>query len=288
MEPTLVAAQLAVAYKDLFATLSEDDSAAARIRYGWRFLEKMVQLPVALPIPRAARLDRYVGSLTSYSANGDNLYPEQADEPSEAEIDEHEQALVEELDRRGGGIADVAAAARALDASLGAPDAGQEDAADRPVRASVVSAARRVVSSRANEDDPAVRQMYLNYAGQLSGNPREFKRFLNLFRFYSNLQITRELSPFPAPSFEQLAKITMLAVRWPDLVREFTAQSGTASAIAMLELLAGKHRTLAAWSSAAKKEKSLADTTCAALLRTDVHSFLRQGPPIADYADEFL
>jgi KAP family P-loop domain len=288
MEPTLVAAQLAVAYRDLFATLSDDDSAATRMRYGWRFLEKMVQLPVALPTPRAARLDRYVGSLTSYSANGDNVDPQETDEPGEAEIGKQEQALVEELDRRGGGIADVAAAARALDASLGASDAGQEGAANRPVRASVIAAARRVVSSRANEDDPAVRQMYLNYAGQLSGNPREFKRFLNLFRFYANLQITRELSPFPAPSLEQLAKITMLVVRWPDLIREFTAQSGTASAVATLELLAGKHRTVAAWSSAAKKQKSLADRTCAALLRTEVHSFLRQGPPIADYADEFL
>jgi hypothetical protein len=288
MEPTLVAAQLAVAYRDLFAMLSDDDSAAARIRYGWKFLEKMVQLPVALPAPRAGRLDRYVGSLTSYGANGDSPGPGEAAEPREAEIEEHEQALVQELDRRGGGIADIAAAARAVDASLGAPDAGQEETADRPVRASVVAAARRVVSSRANEGDPAVRKMYLNYAGQLSGNPREFKRFLNLFRFYANLQITRELSPFPAPSLEQLAKITMLVVRWPHLIREFTAQSGTASAVATLELLAGKHRTVAAWSSAAKKEKSLVDGACAALLRTDVHSFLRQGPPIADYADEFL
>jgi hypothetical protein len=288
MEPTLVAAQLAVAYKDLFATLSDDDSAAARIRYGWKFLEKMVQLPVALPTLRAARLDRYVGSLTRYSANGDNLDSGETDEPGEAEINEHEQALVEELDRRGGGIADIADVARALDASLGVSDAGQDDAADRPVRASVIAAARRVVSSRANENDPAVRQMYLNYAGQLSGNPREFKRFLNLFRFYANLQITRELSPFPAPSLEQLAKITMLVVRWPHLIREFTAQSETASAVATLELLAGKHRTMATWSSAAKKEKSLANGTCTALLRTDVHSFLRQGPLIADYAHEFL
>ena len=230
MEPTLVAAQLAVAYRDLFATLSDDDSAAARIRYGWRFLEKMVQLPVALPTARAARLDRYVGSLTSYSANGDNRDPEGADEPGEAEIDEHEQALVQELDRRGGGIADIAAAARALDASLGGSDAGQADAADRPVRASVIAAARRVVSSRATEDDP----------------------------------------------------------RWPNLIREFTAQSGTASTVATLELLAGKHPTMAAWSAAAKKDKSLAEGTCSALLRTDVHSFLRQGPPISDYADEFL
>ena len=283
MEPTLVAAQLAVAYKDLFGTLSDDDSAAARIRYGWRFLEKMVQLPVALPAPRTARLDRYVGSLTSYSANGDSLAAAEAAEPAEAEIDQHAQALAKELDRRGGGIADIAATALALDASLGA-------AANRPVRASVVAAARRVVSSRANEDDPAVRQMYLNYAGQLSGNPREFKRFLNLFRFYANLQITRELSPSqsPAPSLEQLAKITMLVVRWPDLIREFTGQSETVSAVATLELLAGKHRTVAAWSSAAKREKSLANAACAALLRTDIHSFLRQGPPIADYADELI
>jgi hypothetical protein len=288
MEPTLVAAQLAVAYKDLFTTLSDDDSAAARIRYGWRFLEKMVQLPVALPIPRAARLDRYVGSLTSGNANGDNLDPQDAVEPGEDEIDEHEQLLEEELGRRGGGIADVADAARAVDASLGAADASQQDAADRPVRASVIAAARRVVSSRANENDPAVRQMYLNYAGQLSGNPREFKRFLNLFRFYANLQITRELSPSQAPSLEQLAKITMLVVRWPDLIREFTAQAGTASAVSTLELLAGKHQTVADWSSAAKKERSLASGTCAALLRTEVHSFLRQGPPIADYADEYL
>ena len=288
MEPTLVAAQLAVAYRDLFTTLSDDDSAAARIRYGWRFLEKMVQLPVALPTPRAARLDRYVGSLTSGNANGDNLGPQDAVEPGEDEIDEQEQALEEELDRRGGGIADVAAAARALDASLGASDASQQDAADRPVRASVIAAARRVVSSRANENDPAVRQMYLNYAGQLSGNPREFKRFLNLFRFYANLQITRELSPSQAPSLEQLAKITMLVVRWPDLIREFTAQAGTASAVATLELLAGKYKTMSDWSSAAKKDESLASGTCAALLRTEVYSFLRQGPPIADYADEYL
>ena len=45
---------------------------------------------------------------------------------------------------------------------------------------------------------------------------------------------------------------------------------------------------MSAWSSAAKKKKSLGDGTCAALLRTDVYSFLRQGSPIADYADELL
>ncbi len=287
MEPTLVAAQLGVAYKDLFATLSGDDSAAARIRYGWKFLEKMVQLPIALPAPRASRLERYVGSLTSYGADGESAAIEAFEPADETEIKEQEQALVNELDRRGGNIADVAAAARVVDASIGEVRVNRATSSTPSVRPSVVAAARRVVSSRANEDDPIVRQMYRDYAGQLSGNPREFKRFLNLFRFYANLQVTRELSPFPAPSLEQVGKITMIAVRWPDLVREFTTTSGGATAVATLELLAGKHRTANAWSTAVKK-KGLSDATCDALLRADIYTFLRQRPSIADYAEEFL
>jgi hypothetical protein len=124
--------------------------------------------------------------------------------------------------------------------------------------------------------------------GRLRGNPREFKRFLNLFRFYANLQVTRELSPFPAPSIEQVGKITMLAVLWPDLVRDFTRTSTGTTTLESLERLAAKHRTLSTWTTAAKKEHSVPDIRQAAVLRTDVHAFLRTGPPIADYAAEFL
>jgi hypothetical protein len=287
MEPTLVAAQLGVANKDLFATLSGDDSAAARITYGWKFLEKMVQLPVALPAPRASRLERYVSSLTGRPPEGDGAAPEPLEQADEAEIERREQALVEELERRGGGISEVADAARTVDAANRPAASDQEPSADRPVDSSTVAAARRVVSRRANEDDPTVREMYRDYAGQLSGNPREFKRFLNVFRFYANLQITRELSPFPAPSLEQVGKITMLAVRWPNLIRDLTTSSGDGTAVASLEKLARDHRTVNAWTTAAKK-KGLPDATCAALLRGDIHVFLRRGPLIADYADEFL
>jgi hypothetical protein len=92
MEPTLVAAQLGVAYKELFAALSGDESAAARIRYGWKFLEKMVQLPIALPAPRASRLERYVSSLTSYGADGSTL--RDSEPTNESEIKKQERALV--------------------------------------------------------------------------------------------------------------------------------------------------------------------------------------------------
>lgn len=282
MEPTLVAAQLGVAYRDLFGTLSGEESAAARMRYGWKFLEKMVQLPLALPAPRASRLQRYVSSLTSYATDGDGAGHEDLEPPSPEEVDKKEEALKDELKSRGGGIADVADAARAMDAGDGAP------AADRPVDRAVVAAARRVVSSLATEDDPTVREMYRSYADQLSGNPREFKRFLNLFRFYANLQITRELSPSPAPSLEQIGKITMLAVRWPDLVGRLTTTFGEKTAVATLESLAEKHTTADAWSAAVKKEKCLPDPDCDLLLRTDVHAFLRQKPAIAEYAEEFL
>jgi hypothetical protein len=73
-----------------------------------------------------------------------------------------------------------------------------------------------------------------------------------------------------------------------DLVREFTATTEDRTAVAMIESLAGKHRTVNAWTTAAKKGKSLPEATCAALLRSDIHTFLRQGPSIGEYADEFL
>ena len=58
MEPDLVAAQIHVAYERLFDRLGKPRSGDL----GWRFLEKMVQLPVALP-PPSHRVDRYLDSI---------------------------------------------------------------------------------------------------------------------------------------------------------------------------------------------------------------------------------
>ena len=63
MEPDLVAAQIHVAYEKLFDELDDhgDD-------LGWRFLEKMVQLPLSLPEPQPLQVERFLDSILAIKA----------------------------------------------------------------------------------------------------------------------------------------------------------------------------------------------------------------------------
>ncbi|GGQ20574.1 hypothetical protein GCM10010187_41270 [Actinomadura coerulea] len=49
-------------------------------------------------------------------------------------------------------------------------------------------------------------------------NPREIKRFINLFRFYTFINELRRLHGEPAASGEQVAKLAAFAIRWPHLI----------------------------------------------------------------------
>lgn len=79
-------------------------------------------------------------------------------------------------------------------------------------------AAERAFADAFRDDDPTVRRMVQRHASTLSGNPREIKRFINLLRFYSLIQVRRELRGLPTPTLEQVAKIAAIAIRWPELL----------------------------------------------------------------------
>jgi len=64
MEPDVVAAHVEVAYADLMRKLYPDAETGA---LGWRFLEKIVQLPLSLPAVDG-QLDRYVRALLGMPA----------------------------------------------------------------------------------------------------------------------------------------------------------------------------------------------------------------------------
>jgi hypothetical protein len=49
-------------------------------------------------------------------------------------------------------------------------------------------------------------------------NPREIKRFINLFRFYTFINQLRRLHGEPAATGEQVAKLAAFAIRWPHLI----------------------------------------------------------------------
>ncbi len=71
-----------------------------------------------------------------------------------------------------------------------------------------------------------------------SANPREIKRFINLFRFYTFVSQQDRLRGVPAPDGPEIAKLAVLAIRWPHLLNALGARlpiDGAPSVLAHLE-----------------------------------------------------
>lgn len=72
----------------------------------------------------------------------------------------------------------------------------------------------------------------------LDRNPREIKRFVNVFRFYVLIRQGRQEAGLPVPdSLEQVAKLAVLAVRWPELRGVLGRQIGPDNNDTLLALL---------------------------------------------------
>jgi hypothetical protein len=205
-----------VAHKDLVERLRNDRLNDNWSTLGWRFLEKIVQLPLTLPRPSKLQATEYLDSLfgrldTAGSEPGD---------PSE----------------RIGLEQGVARRAEALANSIGPstleqlPDRLAQAEADLgPVDPRVAAWAREravadVFPRYFRDDDPLVQAVVSREARQLGGqNPREVKRLLNLFRFYS-LVASRQRALGNASTesvqimLEKVARLAVLAIRWPYLL----------------------------------------------------------------------
>ena len=69
-----------------------------------------------------------------------------------------------------------------------------------------------------------------------SANPREIKRYINLFRFYTFIVQQQRLHGVAAPAGGSIAKLAALAIRWPHLLSLLSQQpAGTTSPMNVLE-----------------------------------------------------
>ena len=209
MEPDLVAAQIHVAYEKLFSHMGDEHASDL----GWRFLEKMVQLPVALPPPSPSTVGRYVGSILGPGGEQNIELDDDDDEVKEAAAAFRKQTI--------SGAATVGEASRHVRADLArrGPLTARQDVAIR-------RQGRREFEQRLDESDPEVRRLLLRLAGELPPNPREIKRFINVFRFYAYVQYWREDAQLPAPSLDGVAKLALLAVRYPHLLSALGTEVG--------------------------------------------------------------
>ncbi|MGH2394619.1 MAG: P-loop NTPase fold protein, partial [Candidatus Limnocylindria bacterium] len=227
IEPAVVAAHIETANKDLVAKLEEFDVSGGWERLGWRFLEKIVQLPLALPQPRPGLARDYVLSLfgasgDGHAANGRPGEPGQAAE-SATQAGEIQRAVADELkelEKREGKptLSAIPREKQRVEERM-RQNRGFDDAEARRIAEDV--AIRRFAESYSDDDDD-VRRVIVNEALALPNrNPRDMKRLVNLFRFYALIVNQRRVlveAPSQSEVFEQVARLAALTNRWPHLL----------------------------------------------------------------------
>ncbi|WP_406438547.1 P-loop NTPase fold protein [Streptomyces sp. NBC_01613] len=319
MEPGTVAAHVEVAYQDLVKAQRDGRLAGDWSTLGWRFLEKIVQLPLSIPPPRGA--DELAGYLRSLVTTG---VPPTADAPrataasrSQGGRDGAEGATVPPVPSARQTPADSRASGWALDR----PDPADVDAVERDLRArrptpdtlrsvalaaqfevlglpeplcpAALAAADRVISDLYSDVDAHAALADLLPVLD-SRNPREIKRFVNLFRFYSFIAERQRLLGAPMPEQEQIAKLAAFAIRWPHVISMLGA-SDTDGVLGTLER-AARAGAPERWSTELRRtfpvfvaapDGAPVDTPAPGW-GDDLRAFLREGVEIAAVASRFV
>jgi len=211
MEPGMVAAALEVANKDVIEKALEMGVADRTAPVGWRFMEKIVQLPIMIPPPTTSGRESYVkslvGSVAAVAPGGAEAIKEVPREvPKEAPKEEEIEEFIRLME--GGTLAEVEK--KSLDVVAQAPVEKQRAAAE---------AGKRVYARTFTERDPVIAEFVKEVAELVDGNPRQIKRYVNVFRFYSTLrfglQADGKATASELPSDKVLAKFVALSIQWP-------------------------------------------------------------------------
>lgn len=213
MEPDVVAAHVEMAYRELMDAMPDDGSA----RLGWRFLEKIVQLPLSVPLlDDEERLPTYIRALLGLPCSAPPALSAPALDaaPGPALTDRLEAAIrsfapsVDTLDE----AANRAQSALGIAASPGRLAEPTRQAADR-------------VFDDLYSDENAFTAIESTLHAVDLRNPREVKRYLNVFRFYSFITYRRQLAGLGRAGDEAVAKLSALTIGWPHLLAVLTKEA---------------------------------------------------------------
>src|SRR5262249_4200827 len=214
MEPAMVAAALEVANRDVIEKLAQFSLETTPSPLGWRFMEKIIQLPITIPPPTDRGVAFYLNSLTSGGpANAPQPHP------TEEKVKKYQQIFREAKD-----LTDVDQLTEKL-----STEAPIED------RLAIAEASNQRYIEKFSDRDPAVRQLLELAMAPIGRNPRQIKRYINVFRFYAALRRVLKNEARAAgvtavfPTDAQLAKFIALTIQWPhalDCLRISSSRNG--------------------------------------------------------------
>jgi hypothetical protein len=207
LDPATVAAHLETAFKDIDERAAQNPTSFGHLRHtGWRFMEKIIDLPIRLPRVPDTALSAYLDRLLDTSATP---LPAAAARSRPAPVFRRET-------RDSGGKAPTATTAEQGDTVTTETRTSVElvIVPDTPTTASSVAAIEEL------EALPPVREALRAAVLSLPGrNPRQTKAFINLWRFYMVLDHRMGLFSPSLLAIErhsiEMARLVELMVRWP-------------------------------------------------------------------------
>ncbi|MGV9365561.1 KAP family P-loop NTPase fold protein [Amycolatopsis sp. NPDC003731] len=279
IEPDVVAAHVEVAYAELIEKLPGTEGTL-----GWRFHRATADEPAPGAAPPVTPVEPGIALGAGTKPTPGGPVPTPTDVPAELAVEWAEaqiRAFKPTLATMPAIVGGVESHLRSVSAVLDPHGLISYPIDLARITELVEIAADRVylqLHSDAYTDATAFTALEAALPGLRSANPREIKRYVNLFRFYSFLTVRRR----GGPDGPELAKLAVLAIRWPDLLSTLTKNQ---SAV-LCELETAAAADDAGW------EHALTETGCLveadADRRAALRDFLTHGPPIADDAHALL
>jgi WD40 repeat protein len=212
LDPTTVAAHLESAFRDINESIAQDTASFGHLAHsGWRFMEKIIDLPIRLPRISDVALSQYFTGLLETASAGN---------PDEQLAAARQRAVP------------VRSGAEATRTSR--PPSGQDPAHAAEVELAIVdplTSETRLAVVNEFENLPPVRDALRTAVLGLPGrNPRQAKAFINLWRFYMVLDHRSGMFPPSLLAIErhslEVARVVELMLRWPFLLDMLGAPAG--------------------------------------------------------------
>ncbi len=199
IDDEMVAAALDKAHSDVIERLPPY---AKFTSIGRRFMDKFVQLPFIVPTPSPSDLERYLHSLLSHDAGRKAIDMRARNEVAS-------QILSMPRGSEPTAIAEQVAKIQKL---------SDEQLAELKTDVEIIHEMNRNIESF-SDTEKRVQDLMVEVAKTFSNNPRDLKRFINVFRFQYFLRAARKARGEPVASDRQLIRWVVLTLRWPEVAR---------------------------------------------------------------------
>jgi hypothetical protein len=222
MDRQVVAHSIEVAYIDMVKYLSEQNVPLAK-DYGYRFLEKIVQMSLSVLSADTEGMKRLLEDATGFKAPCDENSSDQPQGARTVEPPPQESVTEKIAILKGRAIsnpADVRQERLRSEAETPGTEEDQRawDEAEKTVR-----------TENLESESPDVLRAEYAAIDYLDTNPRQIKRFINAFRL--QLHVAGDIGDLPLHRMSALAKWVAIRLRWPHLAEDLDRDPGLLAAL---------------------------------------------------------